>query len=167
MAMYSKFRTPERYEFIKGVITNISDTRVTIQPYGETTAVVSYFEPQVSEFWTGGRSYQKNRAGEPGDQGSVTTFRDDTGRRLVERLFVNQEQIRGSIESNQNNILIVKQDGLVPHLQPRVVFTFHWDAKMFDETPVVLERLQPGQAVAGIGAIQGPSHLDVTLLDLR
>ena len=82
MAMYAKYRTPERYEFIKGVITEISDDYVAIRPYGEAITRMAYFEPGVSEFWHGGIGYQTNRAGEPGDQGSITTFLDDRGRLL-------------------------------------------------------------------------------------
>jgi len=167
MAMYPKYRTPERYAFIKGVIMDISDDHVAIQPYGEETERIVYVEPNVSEFWNGGLTYQMSRVGEPGDQGSVTTFLDNSGRPLVERLFINQEQVRGQVEGKRGNTLIVRQDGRIPHLQPVVVFSFHSDAQMFDETPVKLSEVQPGQLIAGIGEIKGPNHLDVALLDLR
>ena len=79
--------TPDQYQFIKGAISEISDKHVAIWPYGETKELVSYFVHGVSEFWQGGLKHQHNLLGEPGDQGGVTTFRDDNGNRLVERLF--------------------------------------------------------------------------------
>ncbi len=167
MAMNSQYRTPDRYQFIKGAISEISDKHVAIWPYGETKELVSYFVHGVSEFWQGGLKYQHNLLGQLGDQGAVTTFRDDNGNRLVERLFVNDEQVRGYVEEVRGTVLIVRQDGRVPQFQSLVMFSFHPEAQMFDETPLHLSVIAPGQYVAGIGEIKGPNHLEVALLDVR
>ncbi|WP_304595998.1 hypothetical protein [Alicyclobacillus sendaiensis] len=164
--MYPRYRTMERYEFIKGIITEISDTCVHIVPYGANKELIAYFDPNITEFWSGGRVYHKNLAGRPGDQGAATTFRDDNGKRLVERLFVNQEHVRGTIELAWGNKLLVQQDGRVPHLNKQILFTIRDDATTFQDKPVDLSSFKPGQYIAGIGEIQGPSHLDAALIEI-
>jgi len=43
--MYPRYRTMERYEFIKGIITEISDTCVHIVPYETNEELIAYFDP--------------------------------------------------------------------------------------------------------------------------
>lgn len=164
MAMYPNIRTPERYRFYKGMITELSSTSVTILPYDQSTTVSTYFDPQVTEFWKGGLAYTRTVQGQVGDQGTVTAFIDDTGRPLVERLFINQEHVRATVISTSKDTLVVSQADN-PRLNDRLLFTFRPDAVTFDNGQIDLSNVNIGQTVAGIGEIMGPNALNVALFE--
>lgn len=165
--MLEQFRTPERYRFIKGVITQISESSVSIIPYGEINEVEGFFVPGVTEFWKGGLNHIREVSGHPGDQGTMGAFTDDSGKLLIETLYINHQQIRGKIIAKKKDVLVIQHEEK-PGLEGLVtLITFHKDAVTNDNIPVDMNKINIGQSVIVQGEMVGPNLLDVYRIEFH
>lgn len=166
--MHANIRTPERYRFIKGVITHMDKDTVVIVPYGETNKVITKVTGGITEFWNGGFDFSTSGIPAVGRQGTVTTFQDDNGNLLVETLYVDKEQIRGTIRNVESDHFLVQQDHPINHLlSDIVVVTLLENSKMFDDTDVKITDLSSGQKVTVIGKLLGHSHFEAFRIEVR
>jgi len=167
MPMHEQFRTPERYRFVKGIITQISESTVSIIPYGENNEVEGFYVPEVTEFWKGGLNHIPEVIGQPGDQGTMSAFVDDSGKLLVETLYVNHKQVRGKITAKKDNLLIVQQQEPTGLCSSGIALKFHTDAVTFDDIPVDMNKISVGQSIIAQGEMVGPNLLDVYRIEVN
>ncbi|MDD4753835.1 MAG: hypothetical protein PHT78_11425 [Desulfitobacteriaceae bacterium] len=167
MPMHEKFRTPERHRFIKGIITQISDVSVSIIPYGENNEVEGFYVPEITEFWKGGLSHISEVSGRPGDQGTMSAFVDDSGKLLVETLYVNHKKVRGKIAAKKEDILIIQRQDSTGLSSSDITLKFHKDAVTFDDIPVEMDKISVGQSVIAQGEMIGPNLLDVYRIEVN
>ena len=155
--MHEKFRTPERHRFIKGIITQISDVSVSIIPYGENNEVKGFYVPEITEFWKGGLNHISEVSGRPGDQGTMSAFVDDSGKLLVETLYVNHKK----------DILIIQRQESTGLSSSDITLKFHKNAVTFDDIPVEMDKISVGQSVIAQGEMIGPNLLDVYRIEVN
>lgn len=128
---------------------------------GASEEIKGIFDPNVTEFWQGGPSHKRKVCGRPGDQGTIAAFVDDSGKLMVESLYINHVKVRGIITDVKENNLIVQQESL-PLLNSLVVLSFHPDAVTFDNNPVNVRQLDiKSLVVVAQGELLGPSLIDV------
>jgi|GEM_PF-4530249 len=156
----NEIRTPDRYRFIKGVITQISENNVSVIPYGVNDEIQGIFDPKITGFWKGGTSYKQTVCGNPGDQATIAAFVDDSGKLLVERLYINHIQVRGKIIGVKENNLIVQQEN-APLLNNLIVLSFHPDAVTFDDNPVNMKQFNEESLFVAQGEMLGPSRTHI------